>query len=85
MRWFARLFVNPAASTDGAEKAWAELEDARVHKRGAWAPRGVCDRVKRWATTVAVPFAMLAACDVAGDACGGRGRAGVRRAGGGVV
>jgi hypothetical protein len=57
--------VEAAASTDGGEEVWTEVTSTPMKKSAAWAPRGVCDRVKRWARTAAVPMAMLAACDVA--------------------
>ena len=65
IRWKWSSFLTPAASTDGGEEAWTEVDSAPMKKSTAWAPRGVCDRVKRWARTAAVPMAMLAACDVA--------------------
>ena len=61
----ASAFETPAASTDGGELPWVELEDAPVEERGAWAPRGVCDRVTTWAPKWAMPaMVALAACGV---------------------
>ena len=57
--------VVAAASTDGGEEPWVEVEDAPVEERGAWAPRGVCDRVTAWAPKWAMPaMVALAACGV---------------------
>ncbi|MEN0060921.1 MAG: RHS repeat-associated core domain-containing protein [Myxococcota bacterium] len=54
-----------AASTDGGEEPWVEVEDAPVEASGAWAQRGVCNRVTAWAPKWAMPAMMaLAACGV---------------------
>ena len=61
----ASAFETPAASTDGGEEPWLEVEDARVKETGAWARRGVCDRVTAWAPKWAMPaMVALAACGV---------------------
>ena len=55
--------VVAAASTDGGEEPWVEVEDVPVEERGAWGPRGVCDRVTAWAPKWAMPaMVALAAC-----------------------
>ncbi|MEN0067140.1 MAG: RHS repeat-associated core domain-containing protein [Myxococcota bacterium] len=54
-----------AASTNGVAELWVEVEDAPVEERGAWAPRGVCDRVTAWTPKWAMPaMVALAACGV---------------------
>ena len=59
MRWNLPSFLNPAASTDVSEEAWVEVQDAPVEEQPAWAPRGIFDRVRRWAQAAAIPIAVM--------------------------
>ncbi|MEM6925803.1 MAG: polymorphic toxin-type HINT domain-containing protein [Myxococcota bacterium] len=55
--------VLAAASTDGAEEPWVEVVDEPVEDDGAWASRGVCDRLTAWSPKWAIPaMVALAAC-----------------------
>ncbi len=57
--------VVAAASTDGDEEPWVEVEDAPVEEGGAWAPRGVCDQVLAGTPKWVMPaMVALAACGV---------------------